>query len=131
MTSFRIEKDSIGEMKIPETADYGIHTARAVENFPITGILLNHYPELVQSLAMAKKAAALADRDLGALKPEIAEAIIVACDQIIAGKGHEFFIVDMLQGGAGTSTNMNANEVIANMALRHMGKKPGDYHQPH
>ena len=98
MPSIRIEKDSIGEMKIPETADYGIHTARAVENFPITGVLLNHYPELVQSLAMTKKAAALADRDLGALKPEIAEAIIAACDQIIAGKGHEFFVVDMLKG---------------------------------
>ena len=114
-------------MKIPEAADYGIHTARAVENFPITGILLNHYPELVQSLAMTKKASALANLELGALKPDIANAIIAACDQIIAGKGHEFFIVDMLQGGAGTSTNMNANEVIANMALRHIGKKPGDY----
>jgi len=81
MTSFRIEKDSIGEMKIPESADYGIHTARAVENFPITGVLLNHYPALVQSLAMTKKAAALANRDLGALKPEIADAIIMACVQ--------------------------------------------------
>jgi len=127
MPSFRIENDSLGEMKIPETADYGIHTARAVENFPITGVLLNHYPVFVQSLAMVKKASALANRDLGALKPEIADAIIVACDQIIAGKGHEFFVVDMLQGGAGTSTNMNVNEVIANMALRHMGKKSGDY----
>ena len=127
MPSFRIEKDSLGEMKIPETADYGIHTARAVDNFPITGVLLNHYPELVQSLAMAKKAAALANLELGTLRPEIGQAIIAACDQIIAGKGHEFFVVDMLQGGAGTSTNMNANEVIANMALRHMGKKPGDY----
>jgi len=127
MPSARIEKDSIGEMKIPETADYGIHTARAVDNFPITGVLLNHYPKLVQSLAMTKKAAALANLELGALSPEIADAIIVACDQIIAGKGHEFFVVDMLQGGAGTSTNMNANEVIANMALRHMGKSRGDY----
>ena len=122
MSSVRIEKDSIGEMKIPETADYGIHTARAVENFPITGVLLNHCPELVQSLAMTKKAAALANLELGALSPEIANAIIVACDQIIAGKGHEFFVVDMLQGGAGTSTNMNANEVIANMALRTWAK---------
>jgi aspartate ammonia-lyase len=127
MSRVRIEKDSIGEMKIPETADYGIHTARAVENFPITGILLNHYPELVQSIAMVKKAAALANLELGALSPEIANAIMAACDQIIAGKGHEFFVVDMLQGGAGTSTNMNANEVIANMALRHLGKERGDY----
>jgi aspartate ammonia-lyase len=127
MTLFRIEKDSLGDMKIPEHADYGIHTARAVENFPITGIVLNHYPELVQSLAMTKKAAALANRDLGTLKPHTADAIVVACDKIIAGEGHEFFVVDMLQGGAGTSTNMNANEVIANMALRHLGKKAGDY----
>ena len=127
MTLFRIEKDSLGDMKIPAHADYGIHTARAVENFPITGIVLNHYPELVQSLAMTKKAAALANRDLGTLKPLLADAIVAACDKIIEGEGHEFFIVDMLQGGAGTSTNMNANEVIANMALRHLGKKPGDY----
>ena len=127
MSRVRIEKDSIGEMKIPESADYGIHTARAVENFPITGILLNHYPELVQSIAMVKKAAALANLELGALSPDIANAIMAACDQIIAGKGHEFFVVDMLQGGAGTSTNMNANEVIANMALRHLGKERGDY----
>jgi aspartate ammonia-lyase len=99
MPSFRTEKDSIGEMKIPETADYGIHTARAVANFPITGVLLNHYPEFVQSLAMTKKAAALANLELGTLNPGIAQAIIAACDQIIAGKGHEFFVVDMLQGG--------------------------------
>ena len=122
LTSVRIEKDSIGEMKIPETADYGIHTARTVEIFPITGVLFNHYPELVQSLAMTKKSAALVNRDLGALKSEIADAILWRAT-IIAGKGHEFFIVDMLQGGVGTSTNMNANEVIANMSLLHMGKK--------
>ena len=91
MASFRIEKDSLGEMKIPDTADYGVHTARAVENFPITGVLLNHYPELVQSLAMTKKAAALANLELGALDPKIADAIMAACDQIIAGEGHEFF----------------------------------------
>ncbi len=127
MSQFRIEKDSLGEMKIPLEADYGIHTARAVENFPITGVLLNHYPELVQSLAMAKKAAALANLDLGAISPGIAGAIVAACDEIIGGKGHEFFVVDMLQGGAGTSTNMNANEVVANMALGHMGLARGDY----
>ncbi len=127
MPQFRIEKDSLGEMKIPLEADYGIHTARAVENFPITGVLLNHYPELVQSLAMAKKAAALANLDLGAISPGIAGAIVAACDEIIGGKGHEFFVVDMLQGGAGTSTNMNANEVVANMALGHMGLARGDY----
>ncbi len=127
MPNTRMERDSIGEMAIPADADYGIHTARAVENFPITGILLRHYPELVQSLAMAKKAAAMANRDLGTLKPEIAQAIISACDLVIAGDGLKYFVVDMLQGGAGTSTNMNANEVIANIALKLMGRPRGDY----
>ena len=127
MPQKRIERDSIGEMEIPADADYGIHTARAAENFPITGILLRHYPEFVESLAMTKKAAALANRELGTLKPEIAAAIISACDLVIAGDGHGHFIVDMLQGGAGTSTNMNANEVIANMALKLMGRPRGDY----
>ena len=127
MTATRIEKDSIGEVEIPANADYGVHTARAVANFPITGISVSHFPELVQSLAMVKRAAAMTNRDLGALKPEIAAAIISACDLIIAGDGHEHFVVDMLQGGAGTSTNMNANEVIANMALKLMGKPRGDY----
>ena len=127
MPSTRQERDSIGEMAIPADADYGIHTVRAVENFPITGILLRHYPELVQSLAMAKKAAAMANRDLGTLKPEIAQAIISACDLVIAGDGLQHFVVDMLQGGAGTSTNMNANEVIANIALKLLGRPRGDY----
>ncbi|MBI2718487.1 MAG: aspartate ammonia-lyase [Rhizobiales bacterium] len=127
MTAPRLERDSIGDMAIPGDADYGIHTARAVDNFPITGILLRHYPELVQSLAMAKKAAAMANRDLGALKPEIAQAIISACDLVIAGDSLGHFVVDMLQGGAGTSTNMNANEVIANIALKLMGRPRGDY----
>ena len=123
----RIERDSIGEMEIPADADYGIHTARAAANFPITGILLRHFPEFVQSLAMTKKAAAMANRDLGALKPEIAAAIISACDLVIAGDGLSQFTIDMLQGGAGTSTNMNANEVIANIALKLMGRPRGDY----
>jgi aspartate ammonia-lyase len=123
----RIERDSIGEMTIPADADYGIHTARAVENFPITGILLRHYPEFVQSLSMVKKAAAMANRQLGKLKPEIAAAIISACDLIIAGDHLSQFTVDMLQGGAGTSTNMNANEVIANVALKLIGRPRGDY----
>lgn len=127
MTATRIERDSIGEMAIPADADYGIHTARAAENFPITGILLRHYPELVQSLAMVKKASALANRDLGVLKPDIAAPIVSACDLIIAGDGLNQFVVDMLQGGAGTSTNMNANEVIANIALKLMGRPRGDY----
>ena len=127
MAATRIERDSIGEMEIPADADYGIHTARAVANFPITGILLHHYPELVQSFAMAKKAAAMANRDLEALNPGIAAAIISACDLIVAGDGLGQFVVDMLQGGAGTSTNMNANEVVANIALKLMGRPRGDY----
>jgi aspartate ammonia-lyase len=127
MLKTRLERDAIGEMAIPADADYGIHTARAVENFPITGILLRHYPELVESLAMVKKAAAMVNRDLGYLKPEIAAAIISACDLVIAGDGLQHFIVDMLQGGAGTSTNMNANEVIANIALKLLGRQRGDY----
>lgn len=127
MGRVRIEKDSIGEMEIPADADYGIHTARAVENFPITGIKLSHFPELIEALAMVKKAAALANRDFGKLKPEIAAAIVSACDLLIAGDGHKDFVVDMLQGGAGTSTNMNANEVIANLALKLLGKPRGDY----
>ena len=123
----RIEHDSLGEMAVPATADYGVHTARAAANFPITGTLLRHYPELVVSLAMTKKAAAIANAELGSLDQKIADAIASACDQIIAGEGHGNFIVDMLQGGAGTSTNMNANEVIANMALRVLGKERGRY----
>ncbi len=126
MTAIRIETDGIGPLEIPAEADYGIHTARALDNFPITGIKLNHFPELVQSLAMTKKAAALANRDLGVLSPALSEAIASACDAIIAG-AHQHFVVDMLQGGAGTSTNMNANEVIANMALTAMGRPRGDY----
>ena len=127
MRRTRTERDAIGEMEIPADADYGIHTARAVENFPITGIKLSQYPELIESLAMVKKAAALANRDFGTLPPETASAIVSACDLIIAGDGHEDFAVDMLQGGAGTSTNMNANEVIANIALKLLGRPRGDY----
>jgi aspartate ammonia-lyase len=127
MTRTRIETDSIGSVTLPDSADYGVHTARAAENFPITGVLLNHYPELIQSLAMTKKAAALANMELGVLNQRIGGAIVRACDRVIAGEAHSNFIVDMLQGGAGTSTNMNANEVIANLALRELQRPPGDY----
>ena len=127
MNRTRTERDSIGEMEIPASADFGIHTARAVENFPITGIRLSHFPELIESLAMVKKAAAQANRDFALLKPEITAAIISACDLVIAGDARDHFVVDMLQGGAGTSTNMNANEVIANLALKLLGRPRGDY----
>ncbi len=123
----RTETDSLGSLQVPANAAYGIHTARAVANFPITGVLLRHYPELVESLAMTKKACALANMELGALDAAIGNAIVAACDAVVRGDAREAFIVDMLQGGAGTSTNMNANEVIANLALRHLGKPFGDY----
>jgi aspartate ammonia-lyase len=123
----RIEKDSLGELPVPAEADYGIHTARAVANFPITGTKLRDFPELVQSLVMTKKASALANLELGVLKAEAGKAIVSACDHLLAENKFRDFVVDMLQGGAGTSTNMNANEVIANVALRLMGKARGDY----
>jgi aspartate ammonia-lyase len=123
----RIESDALGSLAIPADADYGVHTARAAANFPITGTLLRHYPELVVALAMTKRAAAEANRELGALDARRAGAIVAACDRVIAGENHQHFIVDMVQGGAGTSTNMNANEVIANMALAELGEARGRY----
>ncbi len=127
MTRTRVETDSIGSLNLPESVDYGVHTARAVENFPITGVLLNQFPELIQSLAMTKKAAALANMELGVLEVRIGGAIVRASERVIAGEAHSNFIVDMLQGGAGTSTNMNANEVIANLALRELQRPAGEY----
>jgi aspartate ammonia-lyase len=127
----RLEQDSIGSLEVPAQAMYGVHTLRAAQNFPITGMLLKDYPELITSLAQTKKAAALANMELGALDQRIASAIIRAADRVIAGENHGDFIVDMLQGGAGTSSNMNANEVIANLALRELQKSPGDYGSIH
>jgi aspartate ammonia-lyase len=114
-------------MALPQSADYGVHTARAAENFPITGVTLNQFPELILSLAMTKMAAAQANMALGVLEPRIASAIIRACERVISGEANSQFIVDMIQGGAGTSTNMNANEVIANLALRELQRPAGDY----
>jgi aspartate ammonia-lyase len=131
MPRTRLETDSIGSMTIADAAAYGVHSARAAENFPITGVLLGDFPELVQSLAMVKKACALANMELGALDSRIGGAITRACDRIIAGEGHDSFIVDMIQGGAGTSTNMNANEVVANLALRELQRPAGDYKTIH
>ena len=127
----RLEHDLLGDRQVPATAYYGIQTLRAQENFTITGITLAHFPNFIRSLAMVKKAAALANRKLGQLDPEIAQAICQACDDIIAGDLHEHFVVDMIQGGAGTSTNMNANEVIANRALEILGHPKGDYDKVH
>ncbi len=127
----RIETDSLGQMHLPKDTIYGIQTARALDNFPITGVPISHFPDLVQALAMVKKAATLANRDLGALPDAIAAPIIAVCDDLIAGQHHAHFVVDMIQGGAGTSTNMNANEVIANLALARMGHAYGDYAHLH
>ncbi len=127
----RLEQDSIGTKEVPETAYYGIHTVRAVENFPITGVSLSHFPDLVRALAMVKLAAARANTELGALDAERAKWIGSACRDLIAGKKHDAFVVDMIQGGAGTSTNMNANEVIANLAAEKAGRPLGGYDYIH
>ena len=111
--STRIEHDFIGEMNISNDLYYGVQTSRAMHNFHMTGRKLQNYPFFIQAFAQVKKAAALANKEVGVLKPEIADAIASACDKIIAGEFIEQFPVDMIQGGAGTSTNMNVNEVIA------------------
>jgi aspartate ammonia-lyase len=124
----RREHDLIGEADVPAGAYWGIHTLRAVENFPITGIPIGHFPELIRALALVKQAAARANLRLKQLSPQKAEAIDRACDLIAKeGRAHGQFIVDAVQGGAGTSTNMNANEVIANIALEFMGRQRGEY----
>jgi aspartate ammonia-lyase len=123
----RREQDLLGERDVHDARYYGIQTLRAGENFPITGIPVAQYPLLIRALAAVKEAAAAANRDLGLLDPAIANAIIEACREIGAGSLHAEFIVDVIQGGAGTSTNMNANEVIANRALELMGHLRGEY----
>jgi len=127
MIPSRLEHDFLGERAIPEQVYYGIQTLRALENFSITGIPIKSEPLFVQALAYVKKAAAMANRDLGVLDPTIAGFIIQACDQVISGALDNEFLTDMIQGGAGTSVNMNANEVIANVALELMGKQKGQY----
>ncbi|NLR58752.1 aspartate ammonia-lyase [Chitinophaga polysaccharea] len=123
----RIEHDFLGEKEIPQDVYYGIQTLRAIENFHITGIPLMVEPVFVQALGYVKKGAAMANRDLGVLDKNIAEYIIKACDRVIAGEFNNQFLSDLIQGGAGTSVNMNANEVIANIALEMMGKEKGQY----
>ena len=127
MSTTRIESDLIGTREIPSEDYYGIQSVRAIENFPITGIGLNRYPELVKYLGVIKKAAAIANGATGKISKEVSEAIVKACDDVIAGKYDNQFIVDVIQGGAGTSTNINANEVIANIALEYMGHERGEY----
>ena len=123
--SVRREHDLLGERELPDTADDGVQTLRAMENFPLSGIPVGNFSHLVDALAMVKKAAALANHELGALDAPGTTAICAACDELLAGKLHDQFTVDMFQGGAGTSTNMNANEVIANRALELMGHAEG------
>ena len=125
MNATRTEQDMIGSLQVPADAYYGIHSLRAAENFPITGQRL--LPQMIYSLAWIKKACARANRLSGVLDEKIANAIEAACDEIIEGKLHDQFIVDPIQGGAGTSTNMNANEVIANRAIELLGGTKGDY----
>lgn len=120
---YRVERDIVGEKKVPAGAYYGIQSLRALENFPITGRRLR--PEMITSLALIKKAAAITNRDAGALSAEHADAIITACDEILAGGMADEFIVDPIQGGAGTSTNMNINEVVANRASEILGGRLG------
>src|SRR5438093_12803743 len=127
----RIEHDLLGDREIPAEAYYGVHTLRAVENFPITGTPISIYADLVKALACIKQAAAIANHELGLLDEVRTGAIVKACEDVRAGKLHEHFVVDVIQGGAGTSTNMNANEVIANRALEHLGHTRGEYQYLH
>ena len=122
-----MESDLLGAREIPANALYGVQTLRGIENFPISKFHLNEYPLFIKGLAFTKMAAAQANHELGLLTDEQANGIIVACQEIIDGKHHEHFPVDMIQGGAGTTTNMNANEVIANRALEIMGHNRGEY----
>ncbi len=123
----RYEHDLLGDQAVPCSAYYGVHTLRAVENFPITGTTITIYPDLIRALACIKQAAAMANHELRLLNKERRDAIVKACEEIRIGRLHDQFVVDVIQGGAGTSTNMNANEVIANRALEHMGHQRGEY----
>ena len=128
-TQFRIEKDSLGEVQVPCDALYGVQTVRATQNFPITH--LRTHPAMIRSLGMIKKACAMANHECGHLDDERTGYIIATCDEIIQGKLDCWFITDVIQGGAGTSTNMNANEVVANRAAQLAGKALGVYDYIH
>ena len=127
MKNYRLESDLLGELQVPKDAYYGVQTQRAVDNFYITGNKMGEYPEFVKAIAYVKLAAAQTNHELGLLDDEMTAAISQACQEIIDGQFHDQFPVDMIQGGAGTSVNMNANEVIANRALEIMGYEKGDY----
>ncbi|HYL88895.1 MAG TPA: aspartate ammonia-lyase [Burkholderiales bacterium] len=127
----RTEHDLLGDRVVPADAYYGIHTLRALENFPITGTAISIYPDLVSALACVKQAAAIANCELGLIDDRRSVAIRLACEEIREGKLHDEFVVDVIQGGAGTSSNMNANEVICNRALERLGHKKGEYEHLH
>ncbi len=129
----RTEQDLLGKKQVPADAYYGVQTSRALENFQISGVVMNTYPEFVDAYAIVKLAAARANTRLGAMKPDRLAAIEKACQQVLAGKYHEQFLVDWYQGGAGTSANMNANEVLANIGLEMTGHQKGEYKflEPH
>jgi aspartate ammonia-lyase len=124
---FRVESDLLGELQVPADAYYGVQTQRAINNYKISTTHMYDYPEYIIAMAYVKMAAAAANTELGVMPKEIGDAIVAACKEIVAGKLHDQFPVDMMQGGAGTSVNMNANEVIANRALELMGHKKGEY----
>ena len=130
-SDLRVEHDSLGSRAVPADALYGIHTVRALENFPISGIPLSAHPEFVNALAAVKQAAAVTNHELGLLDHERCDAIMTACLEIRSGTLHSSFVVDVMQGGAGTSTNMNVNEVIANRGLELLGAARGDYDRLH
>jgi aspartate ammonia-lyase len=125
--SYRVEHDLLGNRQVPAGSYFGVHTLRAFENFPISGNPISIYPDLIRALACIKQAAALANHELGLLDQAKTDAIVKACEEIRAGELHEYFVVDVIQGGAGTSTNMNANEVIANRGLELLGHERGQY----
>lgn len=125
--TYRIEHDLLGDRQVPANVYYGVHTLRAQENFPITQTSVQAYPHFVNAIAYVKEACAITNKQLGQLDPAIADAIIQACQDIRSGELHDNFVVDIIQGGAGTSMNMNANEVIANRALEILGHQKGDY----
>lgn len=131
VSGFRLEHDSLGQRELSDHVYYGVQTKRAMENFAISGVFVSNFEHLIEGLAMVKKAAAIANNELGVLNDAQNKAICTACDELLDGKLHEHFTVDMFQGGAGTSTNMCANEVIANRGLELMGFHKGEYEHLH
>ena len=130
-TNTRQEKDLLGTTNVPADALYGIQTQRAIENFNLSGVAINHFPEMIGAIATVKQACAIANNQLGLLSTEKFNAVTTACEELIQGQHHDSFPIDMIQGGAGTSTNMNANEVIANLALQNLGHSLADYQYLH